>query len=74
MQRHHYHHASHHQLTRDQLTSSMEVEDVVEEEMAEAVGEEARRMAVAVVGQDLEPDHQPPAECHMPLEQPRTSM
>ena len=51
----------------------MEAEDVAEEEVAEVVGKEARRMAVAVVGQDLEPNHQPPAECHVLLEQPRAS-
>ena len=52
----------------------MEAAEEAEEEAAEAVDEEARRMAVAVVEQDLEPNHQPQAECHVPLVQPQTSM
>ena len=51
----------------------MEAEDVVEEEAEKVVCEETRRMAVAVVGQDLEPNHQPQAECHVPQDQLRTS-
>ena len=52
----------------------METAALVEEEVAEVVGEEERIMVMAVEVQNLEHNHRPPAECHVQLEQPKTSM